>query len=65
MVEKTAINKSLWPIERRPIPKGLKQDDLGFSYTPNGSFFDADGEYFNKNGFDVHGGWYTKEKEYI
>lgn len=64
MVDKVP-NQSLWPTERKPKPKNLKQDELGFSYTPNGSFYDMDDEYFNKNGFDVNGGWYTKEKEYI
>mmetsp|Transcript_8754 Transcript_8754/g.9111 ORF Transcript_8754/g.9111 Transcript_8754/m.9111 type:complete len:179 (-) Transcript_8754:117-653(-) len=65
MVEKVAYNKSLWPTERKPKPKNLTANELGFSYTPNGSFYDMDEEYFNKQGFDIHGGWYTKEKEYI
>ncbi len=64
MVDKVS-NKPLWPTERKPKPKNLKQDEQGFSYTPNGSFYDMDDEYFNKNGYDVNGGWYTKEKEYI
>jgi hypothetical protein len=42
-----------------------KLDDLGFYRTPNGSFWDIDEEYFNRNGFDIHGGSYNKELEYI
>lgn len=65
MVDKVVYDKSLRPTERKPKPKNLKTDEMGFSYTPNGSFYDMDDEYFNKAGFDIHGGWYTKEKEYI
>ena len=39
-------------------------DDDGFFVTPNGSFWDPDGVYFNSEGFDRHGGYYD-EKEYI
>lgn len=40
-------------------------DNLGFYRTPNGSFWDADGEYFNRHGYDVNGGYYSKDIEYI
>ena len=45
--------------------KDGKLDDEGFFRTPNGSFWDPDNEYFNREGFDVHGGFYTKDLEYI
>ena len=35
-------------------------DDRGFYTTPNGSFWDNTGNYFNRFGFDVHGGTYDK-----
>ena len=38
---------------------------MGFFRTPNGSFWDQDDEYFNKEGFDINGGYYIKEIEYI
>lgn len=54
-----------WPKDRKPRIKEGKFDELGFFYTPNGSFYDSDGEYFNKKGYDIHGGFYTDNKEYI
>ena len=44
--------------------EGGKYDDLGFYHTPNGSFWDCDGVYFNKDGKDVHGGFYDDKLEY-
>ena len=38
---------------------------MGFFRTPNGSFWDQDDEYFNRAGYDVNGGYYIKEIEYI
>jgi hypothetical protein len=38
---------------------------MGFYRTPDGSFWDYDDEYFNRYGFDIHGGSYNKELEYI
>lgn len=35
-------------------------DDRGFYTTPNGSFWDDDGTYFDHLGFDSHGGSYDK-----
>ena len=35
-------------------------DDRGFYTTPNGSFWDDDHTYFNRLGFDRHGGSYDK-----
>ena len=40
-------------------------DDEGFFNTPNGSFWDPDGVYFNRDGFDKHGGYYDDNDEYI
>ena len=39
-------------------------DEEGFFITPNGSFWDPDGVYFNEEGYDKHGGYYEKG-EYI
>jgi len=35
-------------------------DDRGFYTTPNGSFWDDEHTYFNRLGFDRHGGTYDK-----
>ena len=40
-------------------------DDQGFFNTPNGSFWDPDGVYFNREGFDKHGGYYDENNIYI
>ena len=40
-------------------------DDEGFFNTPNGSFWDPDGVYFNKEGYDRHGGYYDDNQEYV
>ena len=40
-------------------------DDDGFFITPNGSFWDPDYVYFNREGFDKHGGRYDEKGEYI
>jgi hypothetical protein len=40
-------------------------DDQGFFNTPNGSFWDPDGVYFNREGFDKHGGYYDDNQEYV
>jgi hypothetical protein len=58
---------SLIPKQRRVKDSKTvgKLDDLGFFRTPNGSFWDVDEEYFNRNGYDIHGGSYSKEIEYI
>ena len=51
----------------REYEEGLEGelDEDGFFYTPNGSFWDPDYVYFNREGFDVHGGHYDDEKNYI
>jgi hypothetical protein len=36
----------------------------GFYVTPNGSFWDGDGVYFNRQGLDRHEGYYDEEYEY-
>jgi hypothetical protein len=38
---------------------------MAFCRTPNGSFWDYDDEYFNRFGYDIHGGSYNKDLEYI
>lgn len=43
---------------------GGKYDDFGFYRTPNGSFWDPDGVYFNREGKDSHGGYYDNKFEY-
>ena len=55
------------PKERRIRTKETegKLDDYGFFHTPNGSFWDMDGEYFNHHGFDIHGGKYVNQLDYI
>jgi hypothetical protein len=45
--------------------QGGHYDSMGFYYTLNGSFWDPDGVYFNKEGVDKHGGKYDKNFEYI
>ncbi len=49
------------PFEMVP---GGKYDQNGFYSTPNGSFWDPDGVYFNREGFDNHGGFYDQFLEY-
>ena len=55
------------PKERRVKTKDTKgeYDEDGFFTTPNGSFWDMDGEYFNRYGFDIHGGKYVDKLDYI
>jgi hypothetical protein len=43
---------------------GGKYDKYGFYHTPNGSFWDCDGIYFNREGVDIHGGYYDENVEY-
>ena len=41
-------------------------DADGFFNTPNGSFWDPDGVYFNRDGYDKHGGYYDDQtQEYV
>ncbi len=44
--------------------KGTLDKD-GFFITPNGSFWDPDYVYFNRDGFDKHGGYYNDNGVYI
>ena len=39
-------------------------DNDGFFITPNGSFWDPDGIYFNSDGYDRHGGRYDSDGVY-
>ena len=43
---------------------GGTYDNEGFFRTPNGSFWDPDGIYFNREGKDSHGGYYDNNFEY-
>lgn len=45
--------------------ENVSVDENGFTRTPNGSFWDNQGEYFNHDGFDKHGGFYDKYMVYI
>ena len=40
-------------------------DDDGFFTTPNGSFWDQDRVYFNREGYDKYGGYYDDNDEYV
>ena len=39
-------------------------DELDFFTTPNGSFWDPDYVYFNREGYDKHGGYYDLDNVY-
>ena len=54
------VDRSKWPKEERDFPgdEACDIDDRGFSVSPNGSFWTEDQKYFNRNGFDIHGGSY-------
>lgn len=41
------------------------ENENGFTTTPNGSFWDDNGAYFNHWGYDIHGGHYDKFGLYI
>ena len=64
--DKTELKDKI-PKERRKRTKETegKFDDDGFFTTPNGSFWDMDGEYFNRYGYDIHGGKYIDKLDYI
>ena len=64
--EELSMNDKV-PKERRKRTKETKGefDEDGFFTTPNGSFWDMDGEYFNRYGFDIHGGKYIDKLDYI
>jgi hypothetical protein len=40
-------------------------DANGFYHTPNGSFWDPEGNYFNRRGYDKYGGYYNQELVYV
>lgn len=42
------------------MENGVEKDERGFDVTPNGSFLDEDGNYFNRQGLDKNGGHYDK-----
>ena len=64
--EKLTLNDKI-PKKRRIRTEETKGefDEDGFFTTPNGSFWDMDGEYFNRYGFDIHGGKYIDKLDYI
>ena len=66
-IDDKAKLKDKIPKERRKRAKETegKFDDDGFFTTPNGSFWDMDGEYFNRYGYDIHGGKYIDKLDYI
>lgn len=50
------------------IPKieGASFNKAGFYILPNeGGFYDPLGNYFDKNGYDLTGGYYTDDGEYV
>ena len=64
--EELTLNDKI-PKERRIRTEETKGefDEDGFFTTPNGSFWDMDGEYFNHFGYDIHGGKYIDKLDYI
>ena len=64
--EELTLNDKI-PKERRIRTKETKGefDEDGFFTTPNGSFWDMDGEYFNHFGYDIHGEKYIDKLDYI
>lgn len=58
-IEENVVNER----EFKEVDGGLYNDD-GFYITPNGSFWDPDGIYFNREGFDKHEGYYDDEYTY-
>jgi len=65
-MEKIQINEKI-PKKKRIKTNDIKGtlDEDGFITTPNGSFWDCDGEYFNRFGFDIHGGSYINKLDYV
>ena len=57
-MEKTFVDKPFKECE------GGYYDENNFYITPNGSFWDPDGVYFNTEGVDRHGGYYDDHLEY-
>ena len=64
--EELTLNDKI-PKERRIRTEETKGefDEDGFFITPNGSFWDMDGEYFNHFGYDIRGGKYIDKLDYI
>lgn len=58
-----AINKKLINLDNERelvLGEGVERDERGFYMTPNGSFWDDEGNYFNRQGLDKNGGSYDK-----
>ena len=66
-MEKSKNQNLKIPKERRIKENDTKGeiDEDGFFRTPNGSFWDCDGEYFNRYGYDIHGGSYSNILDYV
>ena len=60
---KNIVNKEFTEREFEEVDGGQYLEN-GFYITPNGSFWDSDGVYFNKHGYDKHEGYYNNEYEY-
>ena len=61
------MENSLIPTKRRERTQSVEgtQNEEGFFFTPNGSFWDFDGEYFNRHKYDINGGHYTEDFDYV
>ena len=62
----TTPSKSI-PIKDRDFEEvdGGYYDHNGWYITPNGSFWDENGTYFNREGMDIHGGFFDEYSNYI
>lgn len=63
MKNSNSRNNNKIPREFEEVDGG-KYNQYGFYYTPQGSFWDCDGIYFDRTGKDVHGGYYDEEFKY-
>lgn len=61
------MDKSKFPKKVREFEEveGGEYDSHGFYYTPNNSFWDDEGYYFNREGFDIYGGYYDDRNVYV
>ena len=46
------------------IPSEADMDEYGFAHMADGSFYDPDGYFFNKDGKDEFGGYYDDDWHY-
>lgn len=61
------MDKSKFPKKHREFEEveGGEYDSYGFYYTPENSFWDDEGYYFNREGFDIYGGYYDDNNQYV